>query len=66
MLGGLFNKDGKVFMLNLTEEGFGPSEWVWDDDYNGEGKLEKIRYVRNGHSATLIGDNVFLFGGNDY
>ena len=62
MLGGENNYDGKVFILNLAEEG---SERVWDHDYNAEGKLEKIRYERWGHSATLIGDNVFLFGGYD-
>ena len=31
-----------------------------------EGKLKKICYKRRDHSATLIGDNVFLFGGGDY
>ena len=65
MLGGWNNEDGKVFILNLAEEGFGPSDWFWDNEYiYDEGKLEKIRYKRLYHSATLIGDNVFLFGGS--
>ena len=57
--------EAKVYLLDLSHE---PDGWIWNPDdkppYDFPG-LKDVRYKRRGHSATLIGDKVFLFGGEE-
>jgi len=65
MIGGYYNKEGKVWLMDLDNP---LEEWCWiqDPDKYPFPSIEGLRYYRFNHTATLIGDNLFLFGGHDF
>ena len=60
MVGGYENEEGSIWLMDLN----GPQwDWLWENKPEEWPHLWEIQYKRWGHSATLIGFNVFLFGG---
>ena len=60
MVGGMQNREGSIWLMDLN----GPQwDWLWENKPEEWPHLWEVRHRRDGHSATLIGTNVFLFGG---